>query len=362
MKRDGLLATTARLLLIAGMGWSPFADSQGVPAPGQSQAPNHEAPEVTPAGRKGDAELDARMALIEDEIANDDISRANPQTLSARLSIAREVEILRLEDTAKSLKMLSEVGNFYSPGHHLRDGYTFLTTPLPAGEGQQDIEVILSNRRVLKLLDVCSAIPKDEAGEMVSRELRTSLATYQTMFETTWKQVVDTRQKHPIAGKAFCVSGPSLQLSNNPDHTPTLLGQRLKVLSLLLIAGNLRLTGAKEEVEEAVRVGVEQRRRFYSAQSGAEECDRHTMLCRTGLYNRQIAITALYGMTSGRFGPAAGFEKRRLTMFDAEATQYDLPIRLLAANGPDFSKGALDVWFHKKCTDEQFDELMRKHK
>jgi hypothetical protein len=362
MKRDRLLATMARLLLIAGVGWSPFADSQGVPAPGQPQAPNPEAPAVTPVGRKGDVELDARMALIEDEITNDDISRANPQALPARLLIAREVETLRMEDTATSLKMLSEVGNFYSPGHHLRDGLTFLTTPLPAEEGQQDIEVILSNRRVLKLLDECSAIPKDEAGEMFSKELRTSLAAYEAMFETTWKQVVDMRQKHPIAGKAFCVAGPSLRLSSNADHTPTLLGQRLKVLSLLLIAGNLRLTGAKEEVEAAIRVGIEQRKRFYNAQSGAEEIDRHTMLCRAGLYNRQIAITALYGMTAGRFGPAAGFEKRRLTMFDAEATQYDLPWRLLGANGPDFSKGALDVWFHKKCTDEQFDELMRKHK
>jgi len=100
---------------------------------------------------------------------------------------------------------------------------------------------------------------------------------------------------------------------------------------------------------------------FYTSQEGVE-ADRYHMLRDTGIYNRQILLTANYGMWSNKFDDKELWENRRLTTFDSQATPYDLLTRGGGPIPPDFSKGTINVWVHKPCDDQQFDQFMENRK
>ncbi len=149
-----------------------------------------------------------------------------------------------------------------------------------------------------------------------------------------------------------------MQLSNNPDGSPTLGGLRYKVLSLLLVAGNLHLTEAEDEVAAATKLALEQREQFYHGKE-AIEADRLLTLKMVGIYNRQILAVANYGMGADSFAASDSFEKRRLTTFDAAITHYDTQTPNGLCFTPDYSKGTVEVWLCKPCTDPEFEELLK---
>jgi len=322
----------------------------GVPDPDSTSGGNQPATQ-TPATTPVDQVVDPEIANLAVDLFDEETRKVMPAGM--RMRIARDVYTLRNEDTAASLKMLSEVEMYYWPG--FPEGAHVVIIPFRKNEGQWEVEAILSNRRVLKVLAECSTMSKEQAGTMVGDELRAALAEYTPMFETKWKSVLRARQKHPVVGTEPYGVGPSLQIGNNPDHSPTLSGLRLKILALMLVAGNLGLSEANEEVALATKMAMEQRERFYTSQEGIEG-DRYAMLERAGIYNRQILLTANYGMWSNKFDNKELWENRRLTTFDAQTTPYDRHFP------PDFSKGTINVWVHKPCDDQQFDQFMQDRK
>jgi len=302
--------------------------------------------------------VDPEIVKLGADLTDESMVKLIPESIPMRMRIARDVNTLRHEDTATSVKMLSEVEMYYWPGYPKE--MTMVRIPFLHDVGQWDVESILSNRRVLKILAECSKMSKKDAARIVRDELRAALAAYKLMFEAEWNSVLHARQDHPIVGKTQYGAGPSLQISNNPDHSPTLCGLRFKILSLMVVAGNLGLAEAKDEVAAVTKMAVEQRDQFYYSQEGTE-ADRYNMLQNAGIYNRQVLMTANYGMSSGSFGGGA-WEQRRLTTFNSQVTPYDLLSRGGGPIPPDYSKGSISVWVHKPCGDQEFDEFMTNHK
>jgi len=216
-------------------------------------------------------------------------------SLPMRVRIAQDVEVLSRESLKESLSLLSEIEMFYWPG--APGGESDISFPLQKEEGTRLVDAILSNRRFLKLLFEFNALPKTEAAEMINVEIRATLPVYLEMFEDTWSDTVANRASSPVEGLAAYGAGPSMRISNNADHSPTLLGARNKIMSLLIIAGNLNLTETLAEVSKVIAAAIDQREVFYSTHE-ALEADRFCMLSSAGLYNRQILTSVLLGVKS----------------------------------------------------------------
>ena len=284
----------------------------------------------------------------------------DPSTLPMRKRIAQDVEMLRKETLQDSLSLLSEIEMFYWPGEI--ESETFFSMPLRTEEGSWEGNAILSNRRFLKIYQELRDLPSAKASELINAELETLLPQYLMMLEKTWKQLLAIRTKNSGNGIAPNGAGPSLLISNNPDHSPTLSGARLKILSLLLIAGNLKLSDSAEETKKIVSLALNQREMFYDAQTGLKG-DRFGMLTRVTLYNRQILATALLGVTNA---PQVAEEKRwktsELTAYDAAFTPYDLMTRHGGPLPVDYTKGKQIVKTHVPLDDPEFDSMVSKLK
>jgi len=228
----------------------------GVPGPDSTSGRNEPATQP-PATTPVDQVVNPGIAKISGDLLDEQTTKLIPESIPMRVRIAQDVNTLRNEDTAASLKMLSEIGMYYWPGSPKEATVVYI--PFMKDVGQWEVESILSNRRVLKVLAECSTMSKEDAGRMVRDELRAALAEYRPMFEARWEEVVEARQSSPVAGRKQYGAGPSLQISNNPDHSPTLSGLRFKILALMLVAGNLGLSEANEEVASATKMAIEQR-------------------------------------------------------------------------------------------------------
>jgi hypothetical protein len=297
-----------------------------------------------------------------EEVLQDSEDRIITASIPMRLRIAEDVQVLKAESVEDSVRMLSEVQMFYWPGRPQNAGGVIF--PLTQDIGQEDVERIMSNRRFLKVSRELSNLPKERASALVSEQISAALPRYRTMFEEMWKKVVDGRRNVPPGMPA--TAGPTLQISNNPDHSPTLAGLRLQLLSLVLISGNLELEAARPAVLSVVEEGCRQRERFYKDSEG-NEMDRFLMLTTVGLYSRQILATGIQGTFKPQTRPATAeqqahidnWEARRLTHYDAAATPYDLLTRGGGPIPPDYTKGSIELRFHKGLDDKAFNDLWK---
>jgi hypothetical protein len=294
------------------------------------------------------------------EVLQDSEDKIITASIPMRRRIAEDVQVLKAESVEDSVRMLSEVQMFYWPGWPSDAGGVMF--PLTQDIGQEDVERIISNRRFLKVLDELSNLPKERASALVTEQISAALPGYRTMFEEMWKKVVEGRRNVPPGMGA--TAGPTLQISNNPDHSPTLAGLRLQLLSLVLISGNLQLEAARPAVLSVVEEACRQRDRFYKDTEG-NEMDRFLMLTTGGLYSRQILATGIQGTYKPQTRPASSeqqalidnWEARRLTHYDAAATPYDLLTRGGGPIPPDYTKGSIEVRFYKAVDEKGFDDL-----
>ncbi len=270
--------------------------------------------------------------------------------------IFQDVATLNKESLPISLSMLSEVEMFYWPGGQPEDMAGVI---LPFGKeiGQWEIEAICSNRRFLKVCLELASLPRDEASKLVENEIGTIFPIYQDLFTETWAQVQNTRANYPVDNQQTYTVGPSLQIGNNPDHTPTLAGARLKLFSLLMIAGDLHLAETSGAYKKVLDEAIRQRTYFYG--DNGLEGDRFMTLKTIWLYNRQILATAFLGM---RNSPLWDEEQRwtghELTTYDAVFTPYDLLTRHQGPLPADFTKGKQIIKFHAPLDDSEFDSIL----
>ena len=269
-----------------------------------------------------------------------------------RMTLGQRVSALRDESVEESLQMLSQVWLFYRwPGSSGGAGEVQL--PEDARAERVVVERIMSNRRFLKVFQELSEMSPTKAGQLVAREIERTLPAYREMSEEYW-QFTTGQDKRPRSRP------PSFnQISNNLDGSPTLYGLRHKLLSLVLIAGNLKLADSRPAIRSVVKEACRQRDRSYVATAEHRRL-AWAMIHDVALHNRRILATGIIGTSAGKAGQLAQddgklagiFESRRLTHYDAAFTYYD------RHGQPDFSKGEIHVKFHKGLDDAAFDKLV----
>jgi hypothetical protein len=284
--------------------------------------------------------------------------RASGPALIRQL-IDAQIEQLRRESTAESVKQLREVEMFYWPGYRF-DGAGSIALPLAADVGSHWVDQILSNRRFLKVFDELSRMSPAQAAETINNQVRESLPIYRSLLAKDMATLKRNRAALPPGTPS--TAGLSLQISNNSDGTPTLNGLRLQLLSLALVAGNLKLTEAKASILELVHQAESQRQLLYQPDPVLIKADRFCILADASLYQRQILATALLGAAGPPIEakkPDAGvtalpYRVEVLPRFDTRVTRYDQAAGAEGANDPANQEGQLRLRVLEPLTDEQW--------
>jgi hypothetical protein len=271
-------------------------------------------------------------------------------------------KILEKESVEESLSKLSEYQLFMWPGLTWSLNQTYiLKIPLSETIGRNDILQILGNRRFIKIIQDLSALPKEKAASLVSNEIDSSLQEYNLLFDEYLEKIANIVKKDPIVRQQNNIGYGFPQFT--PDGKPTLLGMRYKVLSLVLIAGNLELKQAQTAVTKVLEAAIEQRNEFYNKNLW-NVTDAFPILLLAGLYNRQILATGILG-TSTEPNKADEILKNsgrkiaseKLTHFDSPVALYDIA-RWQQGKATDYTKGELNIKYLEPLSDSAFDNLI----
>ncbi len=209
-------------------------------------------------------------------------------SLSFEDQAARVMQVLNGESIQLGLSRLDEYRMYIYWALYDDSGGSSL--PLKPRIGEEDVFYVLANRRFIVLFDRLSKLPKAEAGRAVGDELAAAVRQYQQWWEEKM-QVMEflKRKDYQQAGKPR----PHLELIRD-DGGPTLVGVRLKVLALLMLAGNLQLQELQPLVTQIVEMGVAQRNQLYKSEANSAN-PAGPELVQMGLYQRQILATAALG-------------------------------------------------------------------
>ena len=270
--------------------------------------------------------------------------------------IVQDFNSLKTESLEQSIKNLYLVDFYYWPGRLMGGGGGGSTLPLPETIGQVDIDSIFRNLRFLKVYDELSQIQSNQASKLIIDQINETLPLYTRMFSNSWDRVFKVHENQPRGNRY--TAGPSLQISDDPNGTPTLAGVRFKLLSLVVLAGNFKLENTKPAIASVVSEALAQRKKFYDPNSGFES-DRFSMLTKAGIYNRQALATGIL-LTSGSQTQAdakstgneeSRWESRQLARYQPSAIS---PYDMLRINP---SGGVIDARIHKPLDDEEFDKI-----
>ena len=332
-----------------------------VPA-GPADAEDTPVTEVEHAGddvpaESADVAENAVLHAAEDLVTESVNEQPQPRLLRTQERVDAQVEVLKGETLEESLANLHDMDLFRWPG----SGYDSMEMggkPLLPDCGWYEVHTVMSNRRVVKIIQELSLLEKGEAARMLARQLRSSLEVYKRIFREFLEKHADD------LGPSAAPQGIGYRASNNPDGTPTLRGMRWKILSLVFISGELNLVDTRPAVLEACDCAVAQREELYD-ESPHNLPVGLILLTDASLYNRQILASALVGTSKSPadleavVGNASGtWQSRDLASWDAVATPYDLRVRF-GEVPVDYSKGRLDVRYLRKLSDETFDAVLK---
>lgn len=283
--------------------------------------------------------------------------------LPIEVRINRIIQILDKEPVELSLNRLDEYSMYTWGGVWIEYEKSTWSgekeIPLKPGVCRADLIAIMANRRFLKLIEKLSLLPKAKAADLVSKEIMSALSQYTKLWDEQMEYSEFLKRKpYKTPGK------PTRALALwREDGKPTLVAVRLKVLALLLLAGNLQLEGTQPAVTKVLQAGIGQRTMFYENpifDKGA--CA--PMLVWTGLYQRQILGTAVLGtyVDSAKqkeilkqFGCKLKSEK--LTRYNSAVTRYG-PRHRRDFVPVDYSKGELTVKYLEPLNDSKFDDIV----
>ena len=230
--------------------------------------------------------------------------------------------------------------------------------PLKPGVCRADVIRIMANRRFLKLIDELSKLPKEKAAHLVGKEMTSALSEYTRLWDEQMEYSEYLKKKeYRDPNKPARV----LYLSRG-DGKPTLVALRLKVLSLALIAGNLRLHGTQPEVSKILEAALEQRNNFYENPI-FNKIAIAFILVRDGLYQRQILATAVLGTYVYPAEQEKILEQFRCKLKTEKLQPYTEPVirygRIFREYGPSrFSEGDLIVKYLEPLDDFKFDGIV----
>jgi hypothetical protein len=281
---------------------------------------------------------------------SDGLTPTGDRTLQGRVN--RHIALLANESIEESFANLHDMELFNYPGSTI-ESIEALTKPALPFQGNYLTHVLLSNRRVLKIMQELSAMNKDDAARLLSGEIDAALVEYNKIF-AEW---LDRHQKRATTENGY--SGIGFRLSNNDDGTPTIRGIRYKLLALVFVAGHLELADARESVLAVCDFALDQRTRLYATEPDTLPEGLH-ILASASLYNRQILGTALARMNSDVESIeelVTRMEKAQksvdTTAWNALVTPYDL-----GHKRTDYSKGRFTVKWFGEVGDDDFDALL----
>jgi len=293
---------------------------------------------------------------------------AAPQEARKISPSADTIAQLKLESLQNSLTNLL-VGREYSwPATLVRRQEFEVAIPLPSSgaQGSNDWTMILSNRRVAKLLEELVALPKDEAGRLVAKQIRENLQLYDSLVEAFDATMVSSSPSEPAPSPSEPAPGEfqggfAVRTTQVGDE-PELPYVRMSLLSLAFIAGDLGLTEAGDAVSDLVAAAAAQRDWFYAYEEhGMAMPQAWAGLALTGLYHPGVLTTALAGtglidqeIVDEIVPHHSHWREMDLTPWDAYVSVFEERI----AGRPDFSRTTIPVRYATEITDEQFDELV----
>jgi len=301
-------------------------------------------------------------------LTTEDFPEAWPQTRKVfELDLPYEdrinmiIQILDKESVELSLSRLDEYMMYTMGGYWI---YYWKTTygeddiPLKPGICRKDTICIIANRRFLKLIDELSKLPKEKAANLVGREMSSALSEYTRLWD---EQIFYSPRLKKIEYRDPNRPTRAFQMTTK-DGKPTLLAMRLKVLTLALIAGNLRLHQTQPEVGKVLEAALEQRNNFYENPI-FRKIAAARMLINGSLYQRQILATAVLGTyvdparqeeILGQFRCKLKTEK--LQPYNVLVIRYG---RIFREYGPSrFSEGDLIVKYLEPLDDFKFDGIV----
>lgn len=283
-------------------------------------------------------------AKAEEEIPRNQV----PTNVVVSERIASQVSLLSKLSTVETLQLLDRMEYYEWPGASIGAGTIFLTDTNGdiTSEGFYDqhrisMEKILSNRVFRKSLADLSKLPRNQASELLVKELNIALRKYQELYSGFVK--TQSLDFNILASK---------------DGKPVLRGLRNKVFALMLIAGSLELTDVHKNVNQIVDIAQKQRANV----SQMEDPNiRSTYFLSALLDNNLVLASSLYGTVSHKedtkLKPFADrFTDHQLVDYSAFATEYDMFSRVQTLK-PD--KEYINVRYFDQMTDKDLGELCR---
>jgi len=284
--------------------------------------------------------------------------------------VSQQVQMLQLETLEQSLKNLDDDDPYARPGPGLSNGYglTKEIFPLDGKHGQKDVDAIMSSRRFLKVLHELSNLPKEKASGLIIREIENSIGLYRQLYHNLYEENRLNYTVEKIAEKMRLgepVMTAPMVLNNGPGGEVVLIGARYKILSLMLLAGQMQLEATRPTLEKIVREAMEQRDFLYQDKN-YDEFFKYGLLKFASLYNRQILLTALAGAAPKSKNltvefKSLGLESRQkhLTRYNALFTPYDILIPGVGSR-PDYRLGEQIVTYSPTLDDDTFNTILEK--
>ena len=275
--------------------------------------------------------------------------------------VGKTVENIQVETTSESVSNLYFVGDYFSTG----PSASYVTDE---NQNQVELDAIMSNRRFRKAFSELGQIDKATASQLVKANLLLALAKYSSIYED-YMRVQTPLFKIATNGEVPTIPVfPAIEMGfikPEDQGRETLMGEKMKLLSLVWISGMLELTDNREQVEEVVRLARKQKNDLDNDQT-LQPAFKQTMLGTAILYNRQILGSGLIGVAYKDAAVASDamktvgihWQQRKLVAYDAALTEFDRPAqsRILAA---DRTTGSLKVRFVSSMHNTNFDLLLQ---
>jgi len=272
----------------------------------------------------------------------------------------RSTEAVRLLKGESLEKSLNDLHGFYlySSGELMMiSNKIYFNEELIERMALQDIEAIMGNRRVLKLYKQLSQVGKKKASDLITKEIIYSLPVYEEVFERYLQVHADDFTKAAKSGQSH-----GFGFSSTAKNRITVREIRYKVLALCFLAAQLELD-CSQALGKVVDVALEQ---FEHVSDRSLFCKRdgldlrvYISICNKQLLGTAIAKAGLKGDKEAiKQSLGVKWTKKKLTAFDAKATESESRSYFMNHPKVDYSKGSFEVEFIEKISDEQFDYLL----
>jgi hypothetical protein len=271
--------------------------------------------------------------------------------------VANNVSGLKQESVFESLKRMDQDRLFNWPGPFPRSVVVYHGLPVGSNSDMYTVETIASNRRFRKLYQELGEMSKSAAAKALGEELTNSLSSYPPLYseleESVFQHFQVSQTKMPVMGWPMFT-----------NDTASLLGTRLKILSLVWISGLLELDEVKPQINAVAEMALTQRDRIYAA-TRVDPIVREDLLRFASLYHREIVGYAVVFVRQRSPERAAALARSNLKIvkmdlvrFDSEVTEFDLPVASKMIL-PDYSKGFLVAKWLSVGDEKASDELWR---